>query len=411
MAELGGYGLIDVNALDMSIKASWISRWQREMDWRDYPSFYATGTNVGDIEQLSHIGIFIPDIIRDIMGKWDSFLKIYYAYEGNILEAPLFENRALSTDDRTNSINGIFSGERWRLIRNNWINIKVKNVLSEEWHLLEKVAIELMTNTHITYAEYFRLRTSIMDIALTYNSEVGIPMEITTYIQGIKKGSSKFRVMIDGVKSKMYKEARVINLPVVRTLLGQYLNEDDESLVRINMKLWKIGRLNSGFKQFLFKFVHGRLYLNNVLSHIDDTLPWCTICKLHLDRDPNVIGLDRVGQVYQNLLGNLPRETVEHLFVECRYVRPIILNIVNNRLRAGAFEDKVYMMGDNWTNSREGITVRCLIMHFIKYQVYLCRCLKRIPTQQLIDFELQRFIDELLKSKSWAPFVRQLRRL
>ena len=119
MAELGGYGLIDVNALDISIKASWISRWERETDWRDYPSFYATGTNVGDIEQLGHIGIFIPDIIRDIMGKWDSFLKIYYAYEGNILEAPLFENRALSTDDRTNSINGIFSGERWRLILNN----------------------------------------------------------------------------------------------------------------------------------------------------------------------------------------------------------------------------------------------------------------------------------------------------
>ena len=145
--------------------------------------------------------------------------------------------------------------------------------------------------------------------------------------------------------------------------------------------------------------------------HIDDTLPWCTICKLQLDRDPNVRGLDRVGQVYQNLMGNLPRETVEHLFVECRYVRPIILNIVNNRLRVGAFEDKMYMMGDNWTNSREGITVRCLIMHFIKYQVYLCRCSKRIPTQQLIDFELQRFIDELLKFKIWAPFVRQLRRL
>ena len=111
------------------------------------------------------------------------------------------------------------------------------------------------------------------------------------------------------------------------------------------MKLWKIGRLNSGFKQFLFKYVHGRLYLNNVLSHIDDTLlyiddtlPCCTICKLQLDRDPNVRGLDRGGQGYQNLLGNLPRETVEHLFVECRYVRPIILNMFNNRLRVGAFE-------------------------------------------------------------------------
>ena len=93
MAELGGYGLIDVNALNISIKSSWISRWQREEDWRDYPSYYATGRNVGDIEQMVQLRIAIPDIIRDIMGKWDSFTKLYYDYEGNILEAPMFENR------------------------------------------------------------------------------------------------------------------------------------------------------------------------------------------------------------------------------------------------------------------------------------------------------------------------------
>ena len=78
------------------------------------------------------------------------------------------------------------------------------------------------------------------------------------------------------VKSKTFKSAKVVNLPVVRTLLGQYINDGDESLVRINMKLWKIGRLTAGFKQFLFKYVHGKLYLNNVFRHIDDTVPCCT---------------------------------------------------------------------------------------------------------------------------------------
>ena len=270
--------------------------------------------------------------------------------------------------------------------------------------------IEQLTGTRITYVEYFRLRTSIRDIANVYNTAVGRPMELKNYIQGIKKGSGKFRVFIDGTKSKMFKEAKVINLPVVRTLLGQYLNEDDENLVRINMKLWKIGKLESGFKQFLFRYVHGKLYLNNVLSHIDDTLPYCTICKLHLDRDPNVRILDRGGPEYINRVENLPRETVEHLFLECRYIRPIVLNLCNNRIRVEHFEEKTYMMGDIWTNSIEGITVRCLVLHYIKYQVYLCRCFKRIPTQQQVDFELQRFLEELLKSKRWAPYVRQLRR-
>jgi hypothetical protein len=51
-AELGGYGLIDINILNTSIKASWIVRWQKEREWQDYPSFYATGRNVTNVEQV-----------------------------------------------------------------------------------------------------------------------------------------------------------------------------------------------------------------------------------------------------------------------------------------------------------------------------------------------------------------------
>jgi hypothetical protein len=38
--EIGGYGLIDANTMNTSIKASWPVRWIREGDWQDYPSLW-----------------------------------------------------------------------------------------------------------------------------------------------------------------------------------------------------------------------------------------------------------------------------------------------------------------------------------------------------------------------------------
>jgi len=409
MAELGGYGLIDVNTLNTSIKASWVPRWQREKDWRDYPSYYATGEDVGKFEQKNFGVDFIPEIIGDIMSSWKTVMIEFYRYEGNILEAKAFENIALSRDIRTNGINNVFTRDRWREIRESWINCKIKDILSEDWQILEKLEIEQKMDCRIAFAEYFRLRAAIREISVLYNSEVGKPVELKKFVQGIKKGSGKIRTYLDGAKSNSFKIAKTINLPSVRTLWGQYLNEDDENLVRLNLKLWKIGKLNSGFKQFLFKFVHGKLYLNNVLNHIDNTPAYCTVCKLHLDKEPYAMGLDRNGPVYLNLVENLPRESVEHLFLECRYIRPVVANICNNKIRVGNYDEQSFMMGDMWTNSKEGITVRCLCFHYIKYQIYLCRATKRIPTQQHLDFELTRFLDEMNKNKLWAPFVRAMR--
>jgi hypothetical protein len=126
--------------------------------------------------------------------------------------------------------------------------------------------------------------------------------------------------------------------------------EGDENLVRINLKLWTLGRLEAGFKDFLFKYFQGRLYLNNVLAHIDDTHFSCTFCKITLDRDrPNI-----TENEYNLRLENLPHETIYHLFLDCRHVRLITRNICVNGLGWGDFEDKKYLMGDLWTNSIEG---------------------------------------------------------
>ena len=176
------------------------------------------------------------------------------------------------------------------------------------------------------------------------------------------------------------------------------------------MQLWNYGSLSSKFKGFLFKFVHGRLYLNNVLANIDETHPSCTFCKMRLDNEEQYRDIDRRDQIYLNRLATLPQESVDHIFLECRETRQITRNIFTNRLRGGAFEEKKYMMGDYWTNSKEGITVRTLCYHYMKFQIYLCRIEKRFPSQQKIDFEITQFISDLSRNKKWRPFARTLMR-
>ena len=65
-------------------------------------------------------------------------------------------------------------------------------------------------------------------------------------------------------------------------------------------------------------------------------------------------------------------------------------------------------MGDTETNSREGTTVKCICLHYVKYRIYLCRKNNIRPTQQKIDFELMYFLEQIGKRKIWAPFVRIL---
>jgi len=181
--------------------------------------------------------------------------------------------------------------------------------------------------------------------------------------------------------------------------------EDEEKLLRLNLKLWRINRLKPEFKNFLFKFVQGRLYLNNVLANIDGREPFCTFCTKNFENERNRLG----GAVLQPMQRNFPAETVEHLFLECHLVRQITVNLCVSKLGMGIFEEERYMMGELWTNSLEGATVKCLCYHFIKYQIYTLRQKRIIPSMQKIDFELTTFLEELRKNRLWAPFVRRIR--
>ena len=135
------------------------------------------------------------------------------------------------------------------------------------------------------------------------------------------------------------------------------------------------------------------------MAHIDETH-----FKIILDRDRANITED----AYNIRLANLPHETVYHLFLDCQQVRLITRNICVNGLGWGVFEEKKYLMGDFWTNSLEGITVRCLGFHYVKYIIYTLRKSRVLPTMQKVRYELLSFMHKLRKNRTWEPFLRHI---
>jgi len=104
-------------------------------------------------------------------------------------------------------------------------------------------------------------------------------------------------------------------------------------------------------------------------------------------------------------LENLPRETVDHLFIGCPHVRLIVRNICVNGIRTGDFEDKKYLIGDLWTNSIEGITVRCILLHYVKYIIYNLWKQRVMPTLQKVRFECAAILKRLKKIRVWQPHI------
>jgi hypothetical protein len=86
-------------------------------------------------------------------------------------------------------------------------------------------------------------------------------------------------------------------------------------------------RLEAGFKEFLFKLMEGRLYLNQALANFANVRCACTFCSITCVRRMKAEGVREEEQEWNNRLNRLRHENVQHLFWECEHVRAVINNV------------------------------------------------------------------------------------
>ena len=104
-----------------------------------------------------------------------------------------------------------------------------------------------------------------------------------------------------------------------RSIVGITFREEEleKEICELHMGIWAKTLLKPGFKDFLFRYTHGRLFVNNIRANFEDIDRWCSICsvkeKAELRRDGILID----SQEYRDRMGRLPVETLRHLFWEC----------------------------------------------------------------------------------------------
>jgi len=407
--EKGGYGMINCQTLDTAIKCNWIKRWQIENEYRDFPLLIATGGDPFNVENFSlslNEGDENP-CIKEILRCWGVFLSSFYRYDENWKEIRIIGNTVLGGGYQFGK--NEFGIARYTELNTNNREMKIRDIMSGN---IIKNFGELGNNWGITRLEYGIIKRRVEHLKRhvqdTAREVENLYPNIQSLLYSIKKGCKKFRDYLDGKKSK-FKEIKVERIPSVINLLGN-IEEENRNLLELNMGLWGVTMLPPEFKNFLFKFFHGRLYLNAVRTNFDDISPKCTFCEIEKKQSLHDRGLTIIHNEWVREINTLSNETVWHLFLECPITNGKVGSFFVRMFNLIDWEDW-YKMG-KMELGMEKVKTQLMVLHWIKFYIFSCRNRRKIFTENEINYEFGIFIDRIFSTIRYTrPFLRNLNTL
>ena len=267
------------------------------------------------------------------------------------------------------------------------------NAIFQDERVKDKVDIEEILGMRMNMAEYFRLRMCCMELSRIFGPINSRGASLDTFMREKRRGGGALRKMLSSKVSNINKDWNPRTIPSAITLWGAEVINADVKLIQQNFNLWGISRLSSEFRNFLFKFVHGRLYLNNVLRRIDGQSDKCTFCTIVAKRELEARGIAVDRPEFQYYLDIQPQETVDHLFWSCEKVNIIVQQIYRwirnlDWYRGNeTISKKSFFQGisHEWSNV---VQVDLIWKHYVKFQIFMYRGKKKLPTFPNIKHEL-----------------------
>jgi hypothetical protein len=212
-------------------------------------------------------------IMEDIATEWSKFKQKFYEIGGNIYKAEIFNNMELGNNGGDVGYS-IFTRNRYETLREDLLGIRLEDICGDDGTTKGKAEVEGVLGIELNWVEYFRLRTEVVRITdKFYSIEDGdrMRMSIDEFVTGRRKGCKRYRVIMTGKWSKEYIENNPCVIPAGITLWGEGMGGMTRKLVESNYELWTISVLHYDYKNFLFKLVQGKLYLNNQSSSSSQT--------------------------------------------------------------------------------------------------------------------------------------------
>jgi hypothetical protein len=401
--ELGGYGLIDINVMSICVKSAWFNKWVKQPQTIDLNGLKSGVRIATPIEQWR-----CNDRLRSsdptthgIFSAFTSYKRLFYRLSKNNGMALLFENDGLLEGKKNIGLD-IFGEQRYNEIREFIINLKIFEFFSNG-RLKDKAELEEQLHFRLNMAEYFRIRNFCMEINRIYGeiTDTGISLDI--FIREKRRGGGELRKAISGKNSNFRHTGDPREIPSAVSLWGARVMNSNVNLVMQNFGLWGNSKLDSNFKNFLFNLVQGRLYLNNVLMHIDGRSNKCTFCTITAKKELEERGINNERPEYQYYLDLQPRENVDHIFWDCEHVQNIIQKAYRwmrnmDWMRGNETISKESFFIGIWHQWSKVVTVDLIWKHFIKYYLYLQRLRHKLPTFASLKFEMEGlFLNKKMK--------------
>jgi len=194
---------------------------------------------------------------REICESWHEFRGKLYENDGNLYKGTVFSNSGIR--NRMGDMLGggnIFSAVRYEGIRENLTHVKVGE-LCNETGVMNREIVAAITGIPLTAVEYGKLRDSIKYLIGKYKPvwemrEKG--KNIAEWIAPIKKESSKYRGLMSGRGSRVYRKFSFENIKPIKSLWGQLELDKDEILLSCCMILYNIREMDTELRQFIFRW-------------------------------------------------------------------------------------------------------------------------------------------------------------
>jgi hypothetical protein len=400
--------------MNVCMKVSWVERWKHELPNIDY--MVATVWKIHERNEtrtikLSNIqGKGLP-IMEDIVGAWIEFKRTFYKCGNNINKAHVFGNEAILLDGRKVE-ELVFDEGRYREIEGMVSDIIMDDICNEGGGIKDKAHLERIMGITMSWVEYFRIRTEVTTILVRYpRRAIGLFTEQTMdeYTTGKKRGCRRYRRIMEGKNSRKYLENLPVGIAAAMTLWGGYIGDMGRELVERNYKLWSCAALQSGYKDFLFKYLHGKLYLNSQLVNFADVRRECTFCVLHEEKQMRNENVLRGGPEYLRRLSMLSAETVPHLFWGCRWVNNTIQSTFNRLADENNRNVDVNRYMGGWVIKKKwNQELVLIVIHFVKYVIYVCRNRRILPSVVHVRYEIEELLKILRKRKKWMSHLTNL---
>ncbi len=417
-ASIDGYGVTDMNDMNVYIKSIWIRRIKEMITCLDYIAVIVIDDRRvlnGDIEFdyericTEYNGGDKGIIVQDIGVNWKMFKRKFYEVGGNFMIAKIFGNNAI-LENGVNLEVEVFGEQRFGIIRERVMELKMLDLIDNRYMFKDRVELEANWNIPITWAEYFRLRGGVRSLLQIRGDRDPVEgKSINEFMDRGKLRCSKLRKTAEGKISKKYIEHDPKLIPSVNSLWGVRVMEMDRVLVEWNLTVWTITVLAPKFKDFCFRLMHGRLYLNSALSHFSDTRPGCTFCTIRVMRELKNDNIAEGTLEYNRRLGQVENETIHHLFWGCRESQRVIGEVVNEI--AGTENMRVnkdrYFEGTLLHRRCDSI-VAIIVSRIIQFGLYKCRNRRRIPLKPHILEEIEGLKSAMGNSARWREGINNL---